>query len=293
MNGSSWDEIPLDTVSSLYKKENDEEDNQSEDDWYDRMERLAMSRPADDLDESDTTQASSTCRPIVAGDEENEDSYFESMQIDANSRTDTFVGEEDRMWQDLIRTMRTKPKPQASMQSYSTNSRNRQFRQVSFTDESARILISQWLFSYLPKSLVIIKQLEGYLQEKNGSFVVDHVEHPSITVSSFFNETTEAIHVSLFSSLAVDNNSFLLHLRLLRSVHETATSIRLVAVGRDIFESTFPKAGEYNQEWIEYCDMYCCLETSVFHNQFLKTIVDSLPSALELSTLRYSSKQIY
>jgi len=277
---------------------NENEDNQSEDDWYDQMEKFAMNRPAEDLDEMDKPAQATAIFRLAETDEENEDSYFESMQNDANSRTDTFVGEGDRMWQDLVRTMRNEQPARAHNTTMpnakSQNGSNHKLKKVAFSDESAKILILQWLFSYLPRSLTIIKQLEGYVQQQNnGLFVVDHVEHPSIAVTSFFNETTKAIHVSLFSSLSVSNQQLLLHhIRQLQSIHSMATSLRLVAVGQDIYETTFSEAVGFHEEWVEYCEMYCCLETTVSHCQFLQSIVDSLSDSFELSTLRLEDSEI-
>lgn len=262
-------------------------DNQSEDDWYDQMEKFAMNRSAERLD--DEIEGTPFQPTTSTENEVNEDAYFESLQNDVNNRIDTFVGEEDRMWQDLIRTMRNDPKQSNSraVHAKSHNGTNNQYMKVDFFDESANILTLQWLFSYLPKSLVIIKQLEGYLQQNNGLLVVDHVEHPSITVASFFNKATKAIHVSLFSSLVMTNKQLLLHMRQLQAIYSAATSLRLVAVGRDIYEAAFVEATNFRQEWVEYCDMYCCLETGASHSHSLQTIVDSLSYDLELSTLRY------
>jgi hypothetical protein len=229
------------------------DDNDDDDDaWYEQMERQGQSYGDVNDDYFPPTQPLTHSAAI---DEEiSEESYLNAMVNNACLEVESFVSEEDLIWQQLAR--------QVLNGSLGTVEKHASLLTVLTTEQDpcASMIIRQWLFSFIPLSLKMYNMLSLNGTSAGGirRFYVDNKLHPSFVATTLFIQSTKKISLSCFCpyNMFDECTKFLLEIISAESKLHENSIFMFSALDARLYEHLVSRVACFNFLWNEICDVY-------------------------------------
>lgn len=243
-----------------------------EDAWYARMESAALQEELPEVVDQQNLGSGQL--------DDSKDDYFDRLQYHAtNAPHDMFVDETHGLWQSVLRNMVSDGEPSSKVMA-----------RLLASNGPEIMLVRQWLFSYLPMSLVIYNLVDAEVLASNPGrqLYVDHKMHPSLAFTYLYKEGPCVLYVNMFTTHQV---SVQVHQSMMSWLYQVARGIdsckciRLVATEVSLFEHLFGQDKRFHTEWIENCGLFV-LDSSKAATQNLSDVASALPENYEFSDLR-------
>lgn len=268
-----------------------EDGGSDSDDYFDRMQDAAAVYGSDAGAQGAAVAAAADVGGACAEEQEAvaEDDYFNSM-LEYNSQiTDaSFLSSDAPVWHSLMRMVARHDHLSVSAASKTRASAAEMLPIDPVNDASRWLLCEQWLFGFLPRSSKLFVQLSNMSRaaaadpREQTVVCVDDYLHPSL--AALFKLKNGQLEIVLFTPYAHSEVDWLVFFRTLARLtreYQTATAM-YCALEAQIFERVICAQPQWQQLWVEWCDILVLQDTF--------TAVSSLSSSSCSSVFTCSSE---